>query len=596
MLGRIRGLDGLRGIAVISVVLYHADRTYLKGGFLGVDIFFVLSGFLITTILLDEISTTSTLDRARFYQRRIRRLFPALIALLLVSIVIAGFFVSDSAYALGRDLPWALTFVLNLSYIFFNQSYFINIARPPLLQHLWSLAIEEQFYIVWPIVLLVLYRIKKIQYRALVFVTAISFAVASTVWMASLAIQNQYPIPNDPSRLYFGTDTHAMGLLIGCALAAVIRLDKLNPRITPDRKALLNGIGLVAIASLVGALFAVDEYSVALYRGGFLAISVVTALVILVLVHPGLKFSRLLSNRVLVWFGDRSYGMYIWHWPIFMMLRPGIDVTFSDGMTQLLRAIILLLVSDFSYRYLELPIRQGALARILGTWKSRGIPRPNIVTGSLVAACSAVLVFSAVQVAQAPMVSASNMSAFGGLTSMDEDPAIALSSSNDPAIPKVQPKLDIKPVVFGDSVVLGARDKLKDVLGPIAIDAKVGRQPREIAERIEIRRSEKRLGDTVIIHMGTNGIVTQQDLRPILDRLTDRKRVVVVNVRVPRPWMNPTNEMIASIVSAYPNVRLADWNAASKGHRGYFGPDGVHLTQTGARVFAELILQTMNLP
>lgn len=596
MFGRIRGLDGLRGIAVIAVVLYHADRNYLKGGFLGVDIFFVLSGFLITTILMNEITATSALDRARFYQRRLRRLFPALLALLLVSVVIAGFFVSDSAYALGRDLPWALTFVLNLSYIFFNQSYFINIARPPLLQHLWSLAIEEQFYILWPIVLLILFRIKKFGYRKLVFIVASVFAICSTAWMAVLAIRNQYPIPNDPSRLYFGTDTHAMGLLIGCALAAAVNLDSLNRRITPDRKAFMNGLGLLAISGLFVALVTVDEFSAALYRGGFLVISVVTALVILVVIHPGLRFSRILSNRLLVWFGDRSYGMYIWHWPIFMVLRPGIDVTLPDPVTQVIRIGLLLVISDLSYRYLELPIRGGAIARLMNRWKSQGIPRPNIVTGSLVAALTIVLAISGINVARAPMVSASNMSAFGGLTSIDEDPALALSSANEPAVPKIQPKLDIKPVVFGDSVVLGAREKLKEVLGLISIDAKVGRQPGEIAERIEIRRFEKRLGDIVIIHMGTNGIVTEQDLRPILDRLTDRKRVVVVNVRVPRPWMKPTNEMISSIVTTYPNVRLADWSNMAKGHRGYFGPDGVHLTQTGAQVFAELILQTMTMP
>lgn len=596
MLGRIRGLDGLRGIAVIAVVLYHADRNYLKGGFLGVDIFFVLSGFLITTILMNEITATSGLDRARFYQRRLRRLFPALIALLVVSVVIAGFFVSDSAYALGRDLPWALTFVLNLSYIFFNQSYFINIARPPLLQHLWSLAIEEQFYILWPLVLLLLFRLKKFGFRKLVFITASVFAISSTAWMAALAIRNQYPIPNDPSRLYFGTDTHAMGLLVGCALAAVVNLESLNSRITPDRKAIMNGLGILAISSLLIALVKVDEFSAALYRGGFLVISVVTALVILVVVHPGLRFSRLLSNRLLVWFGDRSYGMYIWHWPIFMLLRPGIDVTLPDPLTQVLRLGLLLVISDLSFRYLEMPIRQGAIAQLMQRWKTRGIPRPSLVTGSFAAVLAIVLAVSSLNIARAPMVSASNMSAFGGITSIDEDPALALSSANEPSIPKIAPKLDIKPVVFGDSVVLSARERLKEVLGLISIDAKVGRQPGEIAERIEVRRSEKRLGDTVIIHMGTNGIVTEQDLRPILDRLTDRKRVVVVNVRVPRPWMKPTNDMIGSIVAAYPNVRLADWSTVSKGHRGYFGPDGVHLTQTGAQMFAELILQTVNMP
>ena len=595
MLQRIRGLDGLRGIAVIAVVLYHADRNWLRGGFLGVDIFFVLSGFLITTILMTEITATGALDRANFYTRRIRRLFPALIGLLIVSIGVAGFVVHDSAYALRRDLPWALTFVLNLSYIFFNQSYFINISRPPLLQHLWSLAIEEQFYILWPVVLLVLHKVKRISYRTLVAVSALVMAVGSTAWMAHLAITNQYPIPNDPSRLYFGTDTHAMGLLIGCAVAAVVNIDKLNPRITPDRKALMNFVGLGSLSALIIGLIKIDEFAPQLYRGGFIVVSLVTALTIVVLIHPGLRIGKVVGNPLLAWFGDRSYGMYIWHWPIFMLLRPGIDTALSDALTQVVRIVILLVVSDLSYRFVEMPIRRGAISRVTSRWKEFGIPRPNIITGSAIATAAVVLIFAGVNVIKAPEVSASNMSAFGGITSIDEDPVVGLSSS-DPAIPKVQPVLDIKPVVFGDSVVLGARDQLKEVLGLISIDAQVGRQPHEIADRIEIRRAEKRLGDTVIIHMGTNGIVTEADLKPILDRLQDRKRVVVVNVRVPRVWMNPTNEMIGSIVTQYPNVRLADWNAVSKGHRGYFGPDGVHLTQTGAQEFAKLILQQMQVP
>ena len=243
-----------------------------------------------------------------------------------------------------------------------------------------------------------------------------------------------------------------------------------------------------------------------------------------------------------------------------------------------------------------MPVRQGKLNSVLHNWRVNGVPRPNLITGTALFTLILAIVFNGVQIVRAPDVSAANVSAFGGVISVDEDPVLALNNNADPTIPRVQPVLDIKPVVFGDSVVLGAREKLKSVLGLISIDAKVGRQPREIAERIEIRRSEHRLGDFVIIHMGTNGVVTEKDLRPILERLSDRKRVVVVNVRVPRPWMKPTNSMIQSIIVDYPNVRLADWNKVSKGHRGYFGPDGVHLTGTGGQAFAELIEQALTLP
>jgi peptidoglycan/LPS O-acetylase OafA/YrhL len=197
---RLPGLDGLRGIAVLAVIIYHADVSLLVGGFLGVDVFFVLSGFLITSLLLEELQRTNQVDRAKFYLRRIRRLMPALFMVLLFSVLISGLFVLDAAYHVRRDLPWAITFVLNWSYLFFEQSYFVNISRPPLLQHLWSLSVEEQFYVIWPLLLVALYKLPlgRITPRAKVFITSTTLALASTAWMVHLSIATGFPIPNDP--------------------------------------------------------------------------------------------------------------------------------------------------------------------------------------------------------------------------------------------------------------------------------------------------------------------------------------------------------------------------------------------------------------
>ncbi len=196
MIRRLPGLDGLRGIAVLAVIIYHADVSLLVGGFLGVDVFFVLSGFLITTLLINELTETNTVDRARFYMRRIRRLMPALFLVLFFSVLVSGLFVLDAAYHVRRDLPWAITFVLNWSYLFFEQSYFVNISRPPLLQHLWSLSVEEQFYVVWPIMLIALYKVKigKISPRVKIFITSAVLAIASTAWMVHLSVSNGFPI------------------------------------------------------------------------------------------------------------------------------------------------------------------------------------------------------------------------------------------------------------------------------------------------------------------------------------------------------------------------------------------------------------------
>ena len=606
---RLPGLDGLRGIAVLAVIIYHADVSLLVGGFLGVDVFFVLSGFLITTLLIDELTQTNTVDRARFYMRRIRRLFPALFLVLFFSVLVSGLFVLDAAYHVRRDLPWAITFVLNWSYLFFEQSYFVNISRPPLLQHLWSLSVEEQFYVIWPILLVALYKVRigKLAPRVKIFFVSAALAIASTAWMIHLSVTNGFPIPNDPSRVYFGTDTHAMGLLVGCAAAALWRYEKLNARLTPDRAAALNAIGLVSLAGLAYFFVFVSELNEFLYRGGFLVLSLLTASLVLVAAHPGLKFGAILGNPVLKWFGDRSYGIYLWHWPIFVLMRSGIDIQWAEPIAFTAKIAIVLVVADLSYRFVEMPIRNGAIGTRLAIWRAAGVPRPQARTLLASTLTIAVLTASLVGMYRVPTPDAGNLTGIGGITAIDDDPADQLvvvpTPNADPLISAqqaVQVRKDIQnklaPVVFGDSVVLSARDSLRSIIGKVSIDAAVSRQPKVIADRIRARRDEQRLGPNVVIHMGTNGIVQESDLKPILEQLRDRNRVVVVNVQVPRVWMKPTNKMISTLVKQYPNVRLADWNSVSKGKKKYFAPDGVHLTKTGADVFGNLVNDTLRGP
>ena len=607
------GLDGLRGIAVLAVILYHAEFAFIPGGFLGVDIFFVLSGFLITSILIDEISLTGTVDRAAFYIRRIRRLMPALFLLLIFTIIVTGLWATDAAYQVRRDLPWALSFVLNWSYIFFDESYFINIGRPPLLQHLWSLAIEEQFYVIWPIFLILLSK-TKLGLRGMrisIFSLATIGALSATAWMAYLSIKNGFPTPNDPSRVYFGTDTHSMGLLVGCATAAIWDRNKLRPQLTPDRRNFLNILGFIALGILTTFLFTFTELNSNLYTFGFLLVSLTTAFLIYVVAHPGLRLGYFLTFRPLVWLGDRSYGIYIWHWPIYMLLRPGIDVSWPDEVTAFVRIFSVLVISDLSYRFVELPIRRGELGQLINRWRNIGIPKPTSFQIIGLVTASAVLISSLIGLYRAPVPNEQSVLGLGGITAVDEDPTLAPA---DPAVTPL-PVISIPPdsdapeptssqiktaqnslVVFGDSVVLSGIDQLKDALGEVSIDAEIGRQPSEIAERIELRRKEQRLGNDIVIHMGTNGPIARKDLEPILQELADRRRVVIVNVKVPRKWMSASNKMINELVPLYSNVRLADWATTAKGRRGYFAPDGVHLTRTGARAFAALINETLDAP
>jgi peptidoglycan/LPS O-acetylase OafA/YrhL len=609
VISRLSGLDGLRGIAVLAVIIYHADISMLMGGFLGVDVFFVLSGFLITNLLLEELARTNTIDRASFYLRRIRRLLPALFLVLIASVLVSGLFVADAAYQVRRDLPWAIAFVLNWSYLFFEQSYFVNISRPPLLQHLWSLSIEEQFYVIWPLLIIGLYKLplRRVTPRQKVFVLSLVLALASTAWMMYLSISNGFPIPNDPSRVYFGTDTHAMGLLIGCATAALWRSEKLSLRLTPDRATAMNGIGFLSLAGIAYFFLFVGELNEFLYRGGFLVLSILTAVLIVIAAHPGLKFGARLGNPVLKWFGDRSYGIYLWHWPVFVLMRAGIDVQWSEPINFVAKIAIVLVISDLSYRFVELPVRNGAISDRLAIWREVGIPRPAVRGFVTAGIASVVMAAGLVGMYRVPMPDAGNLTGIGGITAIDEvavvavQPAIVLST--DPAISAaqladVQRKIEenLPPAVFGDSVVLGARNSLRESLGEITIDAEVSRQPKVIAERIQIRKTEKRLSQVVVIHMGTNGTMRDDVLRKTIAGLADRKRVVVVNVRVPRAWMKQNNKIIAQTVTEFPNVRFVDWAAASEGKKKYFAPDGVHLTKSGGKVFADLINEAITAP
>jgi len=622
---RIVGLDGLRGIAVLAVILYHSDLGILNGGFLGVDVFFVLSGFLITSLLINEFESTGRIDRPDFYLRRIRRLVPALSIVLLACVIITGLWVTDAAYEVRRDLPWALTFVLNWSYIFFQQSYFLNMSRPPLFQHLWSLAIEEQFYIVWPLILLGLMRIKYFatRIRRGIIVVALSGIVMSTGLMWYLSVRDGFPIPHDPSRVYFGTDTHASGLLVGCLLAALWRSDKLSTVFTPDRAAAMNLLGFASLGTLAFFFIRTSELTVWLYRYGFLIISLVSAVAVAVIAHPAARFGKLLSNRFFTWLGERSYGLYLWHWPIFQLLRPGIDIDLSPLAGMFLRLGLLVAFAELSYRFIEMPVRNGVVTEYFKEWRDNGLPRPSLHAIALGVVSSLLVGMSLVGLAAAPSPASTLASDLGGITTIDEDPTDlptqtatpsmsgapttsasphSSSSTHDPLNVRPKPHMVVAPqgpgqvVVFGDSVVLSGHDALKSTLGRISIDAAVGRQPYEIANRIELRRKQKRLSQDIVIHMGTNGLVTSKDLVPILTELQDRRRVVVVNVQVPRVWMKQTNRAIAAIVTKFPNARLANWYSTSYGHKSYFVPDGVHLTHRGGVAFASLIEKVLREP
>jgi len=359
------GLDGLRALAIIGVLLYHAGVGWVPGGLLGVDLFFVVSGFLITSLLIGELQNAGRIGLGAFYRRRALRLLPALAVVLFVTAAMIGTFWPREVAHFRGDLVASFGYVTNWWFIVRHESYFIASGRPSPFQHLWSLALEEQFYLVWPLALILLRRHLTTR-RGLVQVggLALAGACASAGLMAAIAVAHNLPYGADSSRVYFGTDTHAFGLLIGVAAAALLAANAgaLWQRLPSPRAALAADIGgIAALVIVCWVMMKTTEFSPGLYRGGFWAFSIVAAVAVVAVSRPGSRLEPALGGKALRWVGTRSYGLYLWHWPIFVFTRPQLDVPFTRGGDLLLRLALTVAAAEASYRFVEQPIRVGGL-------------------------------------------------------------------------------------------------------------------------------------------------------------------------------------------------------------------------------------------
>ena len=616
-MGYLPGLDGLRALAIIGVLLYHAGVDWVPGGFLGVDVFFVLSGFLITSLILEEYDRSGRIDFRRFYIRRARRLLPAVFVLLIAVGIAVLLFYRDALSAFREDALATILYLNNWWYVVVDQSYFESMGRPPLLKHLWSLSVEEQFYLIWPAVALFLVRRGG---RPLVRRVAVIIAIASTVWMAFLAIRGGYPIDADPSRAYFGTDSHIMGLLIGAALATVWRPGRLSSSIPRTAQVLVTGTGIAMLATIAYFYLFVGEFTPWLYRGGFLALAVFTAVLIAAATHPASPLGAILGIGLLRYLGRRSYGIYLWHWPIFMVTRPGIDVPWSEPVAIGARLALTLIIAELSYRLVEMPIRRGALGaawRAARTGTVRGLRQITTLIASGMAAVIAIVVAIALVLtpgegrdAIPPDVAEAMGIVDGGpvvvsiddgsepVDPTDQTPADLAAAIDEPPVEKTLQEIRAENgsvSVIGDSVVLGARGTIVDTIPGARVDAEVSRMPGAFTGRVKKLNRRDKLANVVVLHPATNGVLTDEILRNTLEPLSDYDRVVLVNASVPRSWEKPNNAIIDDVAPDYPNVVVADWNGLAAGERDFFVSDGVHLTKRGAQAFADLIRQSAGL-
>lgn len=626
-LPHLPGLDGLRALAVIAVLFYHANINWLPGGFLGVSIFFVLSGYLITSLLLAEWQKRGRISLKAFWLRRARRLLPALYALLLGVLTYAVVFLPGEVARLRDDALAAFFYVTNWYLVFRHQSYFEAVGRPSLFQHLWSLAVEEQFYILWP---LLFFAGMLLLRRRGMFVFSLALAVASSVLMALMYHPNV-----DPSRLYYGTDTRAAELLFGAALAFVWSPDRtmasagagslvaarrLRSGRAPlvgqlrsfwDRSSplILDVAGLAALGGLVLFCFKMNEFQPFLYQGGFAAVSLTTVAAIAVAVNPRSHLGRyVLGQQPLRWVGLRSYSIYLWHWPVFEVTRPGLDVPIGGLRLFAIRIFVTFVLADLSYRFVENPIRRGALGRIRNSLReAHGARRWRLrvqwgtIAGAVLALCVTLGVVLANARQPAPPSYLSVKSIHTGPkaitvhkkkngklhTSVKHRTANAASpgkASNS--------RVNLGSVsAVGDSVMLGAANELQQDLGGNArIDAQEGLQVQAALDILKERRDQGQLGNIVIVDIGNNGPFTSQQFDEMMNILKGARLVVVVNDKVPRPWEQSNDQMLSEKVKQYHNKAiLVDWKSASAGHPGYFWDDGIHLRPNGAQAYANLI-------
>src|SRR3954463_16488766 len=636
------GLDGLRAIAVVAVMIYHANHEWLSGGFLGVEVFFVISGYLITLLLVNEYERKGRINLAQFWKRRARRLLPALLLLLAG---LAVFMVLFRRRPMGRtrgDFTGGIFYVSNWYQIIVGQGYTANEAFVPL-RHLWSLAVEEQFYLVWPLIMTVLLARRGGGDLSRLAIWFAGIGVAISVAMGLLFSSGDVAATctldqrqgywtlfgrciNANEALYLGTLSRAGGLLMGAAFALVWRPNDVGRGAMREKARMLDAVGAIGLVilgwlmwtmwlSTGGHQFGV-RFNSALFRGGFVLADIATLLIIAGVTHQRSGLGRVLGIPILNWIGTRSYGLYLYHWPIYQIIR----LEAGKAMTppQFVFAMLLTVpITEASYRYVELPIREGRMGKSLR--EPRRSRTANVYSRrrrlAVIAAVTLVIVgFAGVSIARAPNQcvgqvecdlaaasagtdpvagtsdpppTSSTVVDAGGQTSTQQTAASTTSTSSTTTT--TLPVDQRPPVAIGESVMLGAKSQLE--AQGFVVDAAESRQGKEGVDGLRRMRSAGQLGNTVVIHIGTNGEVSDDTFAAIMANLPPEevKSVWFLTVRADREWIAGNNSRIVALPSKYPNVRVGYWGDLVTDVDG-MASDGIHLkTDKAKETYAALI-------
>jgi peptidoglycan/LPS O-acetylase OafA/YrhL len=612
----IKGLDGLRAIAVLGVIIFHLFPVQMIGGWLGVPLFFVLSGYLITDLLIQEFNTYQKIDLKSFYRRRIRRLYPALLAMLLITASMISVFAPELLYNLRAILLTNLTYTYNFWAIGHGGSYFEQFGGQSPFTHLWSLAIEGQFYFLWPFVV---WGMLKFGWRRRWIALLLGIlALGSAGLMAILYA------PDAINRAYYGTDTRVFAILIGAVVAFIWptqNLPTISERVLPAWQLgnwLAFGLLWIGLLGLDGQWFGT-------YYGGMFAFTVLTAIVIAMVVHPQSPLHRSLEGPILQYLGTRSYSIYLYQLPVFVLyekLVPQFQPNIWHALAQL---TIVLLLSEWSYQFVERKFRKGWTLKQIVYWLTASRPR---FLGAL-SATLLVLAFTGVGLASEragqatpktglqkrldqnqARIDAQNKAAERAVK--QQAAAKPPRSEMDEAIEKLTAEqkstiqafgLDAKTFVafqdksvtaIGDSVMLDVAPYLQDLNEKVYVDGQVGRQAYEAPDLIATYKQSDRLAPNVLIALGTNGTINQADVEEILSLAGKKHHVYWVNNHVPtRPWEQDNNTLLQQLADKHDNLTLIDWQAVSQSHPEWFAEDQIHQGATGNRVYSRIVAEAM---
>ena len=602
-------IDSLRALAVLAVIIYHVDVNYLPGGFLGVDLFFVLSGYLISSLIIKEYRKTGSLNLYNFYIRRARRLLPAVYFMITVGLVVMVLFNEVLLRKSHLDAIFGYIYSSNWWYIFHKLDYFDSFGAQSPFKHLWSLAIEEQFYMIFPLLFLLVNRKKKLKDGTYKLNKNFLYVVLGLILVSLIAHILLFDI-NNISRIYFGTDTRAFSLLVGVVGAILYPMERLHAKVTPQQNMLYSVVSLVSIATLITVMIYTSEYNTLLYRGGFLLVAILGLIVIISSGKQHTLMSRLLSFKPVVFIGKISYSLYLWHFPVLVLTTPVSEIGNPNIIFVILRVVLTFVLATASYVFVETPIRKLGFRNYINVIfrKLKKRPRKSRKIYAGVVGLVSILFLMGIFGKSVPFIStafvkemeANKETQFvNNGNNKDNNQEKSSDSNKDNKDNKEDKKNSDKKyssvLVMGDSLTVDIGEKFQELYPGAVIDGKIGRQLYVAVEEAKSYSKYNNENSAIIFQLGTNGPFTESQIEELVKEF-DKADIYFVNIKVPRAWEKTVNTALKETQEKYSNVKLIDWYSVANSTKDLFEPDRVHLNQEGIAEMVTLIEKNLKRP